>query len=418
MTHAYRFAALLSAVFAFAVVAPDDAVAQSNDTIQPNDPELVPPATNDPTERAKAFYMRGRKNYDLGRFRRAIALYERAYEELPDAAFLFNIAQAYRQLDECKDAQFFYKRYLSVAKDVTAAQKKEIEGHIAALTECVKKQEDIRNRPPGGTIPPDGIGTGGGGTGTGGTGTGGTGTGGTGDTGGGGGTGGTGTGGDTGGGDTGGGGGDTGGGDRVGDTGGGGGAIDDGGGDDGDTGEPTPGAKPHLVALFARGGGARFAAGDLSTFVSAAGLTAGYPLALNDKLGLDLGAAFGFMPVPWNGAMSTSGTSSLITVGAHVGATYEVAPKIGVRGEFDVGGLFLTGLEEGNPFTTGARAATGALSMLSVRAAVAAEYAFNPNLSLVVTPVAFTYSPPHADLATGVDSITRIEFLGGLGYRM
>ena len=152
MTHAYRLAALLSAVFAFAVVAPDDAVAQSNDTIQPNDPELVPPATNDPTERAKAFYMRGRKNYDLGRFRRAIALYERAYEELPDAAFLFNIAQAYRQLDECKDAQFFYKRYLSVAKDVTAAQKKEIEGHIAALTECVKKQEDIRNRPPGGTI--------------------------------------------------------------------------------------------------------------------------------------------------------------------------------------------------------------------------------------------------------------------------
>ena len=56
--------------------------------------------------------------------------------------------------------------------------------------------------------------------------------------------------------------------------------------------------------------------------------------------------------------------------------------------------------------------------MLSVRAAVAAEYAFNANLSLVVTPVAFTYSPPHADLAMGVDSITRIEFLGGLGYRM
>ncbi|MBP6846074.1 MAG: tetratricopeptide repeat protein, partial [Kofleriaceae bacterium] len=102
MTHAYRLAALLSTVLAVAVVAPGDAVAQQSDTIQPNDPELVPPSTNDPTERAKAFYMRGRKNYDLGRFRRAIALYERAYEELPDAAFLFNIAQAHRQLDECK----------------------------------------------------------------------------------------------------------------------------------------------------------------------------------------------------------------------------------------------------------------------------------------------------------------------------
>ena len=42
-------------------------------------------------QRAKAFYIRGRKNYDLGRFHRAIALYERAYEEMPDAAFLFNI---------------------------------------------------------------------------------------------------------------------------------------------------------------------------------------------------------------------------------------------------------------------------------------------------------------------------------------
>ena len=291
---------------------------------------------------------------------------------------------------------------------MNAETRKEIDGHVSVLSECVKKQEDIRNRPPGGTLPPGG-GTGnpggenGGGGGGGGTETGGGGT-------------------ETGGGgtETGGGGTETGGGGRVGDTGGGagggGGDIDD-GGDDGET--PTAATQPKLLALFARGGGARFAAGSLTpTFVAAFGVTAGYPISVGPKLKLDLGGAFGFMPVPWNGAGGMSGTSSLITAGAHVGATYEVAPKIGVRGELDVGALMFTGLEEGNPFTDAGMAATGALTMLSVRAGLAAEYAFTSQVSLLVTPIAFTFSPAHDGFNDEVDGITRLEFLAGLGYRM
>src|SRR5689334_22350859 len=91
--------------------------AQPTDEILPDDPELKPPPTNDPRERAKEFYMRGRKNYDLGKFKRAVALFTRAYEEFSDGAFLFNIAQSYRQLDDCKQALFFYKRFLSVQKN-------------------------------------------------------------------------------------------------------------------------------------------------------------------------------------------------------------------------------------------------------------------------------------------------------------
>jgi hypothetical protein len=65
--------------------------------------------------------------------------------------------------------------------------------------------------------------------------------------------------------------------------------------------------------------------------VGGGGLSVGYPVTLNPKLGLDLGVGFGVTAVPWSSSMA-SGTSSLIRLGAHGGATYEVAPKIGVRG--------------------------------------------------------------------------------------
>lgn len=441
MTTLHRsFATLLFASVAGAVLAggpsgPSRAWAQPADEIKPDDPELKPPATKDPRERAKEFYVRARKNYDLGKFRRAVALFTRAYEELADPAFLFNIAQSYRQLDDCKQALFFYKRYMSVQKDIPPDNKRDVEGHIASLEICVKNQVDIRNRPPDGTAPPDlgggnntggGTGNTGGGGGTGNTGGGNTGGGG-GDTAGG--------AGNTGGGGGGSGGGDTGGGDRVaggGDLGGGGGGDDgggddgggdDGGGDDGGGGEQpgTTAAKPSKIALFARGGGAKVSAGDLPfpALLAAISITAGYPIAVGDKLALDVGAGFGFTPVPWSGAMNESGTASLTTIAAHVGATYEVAPKIGLRGELDVGVTLFGGLDEGNPFTLGGAAPSGALTMLNVRAGLAGEYAITPAVSAVVTPIAFAFSPAKADtFVPGVDSFTRLEFLVGLGYRM
>jgi len=388
-----RITTLLATLLAgstLAGVAAPHAWAQPADEIPPDDPELKPPPTNDPRERAKEFYLRGRKNYDLGKFRRAVALFTRAYEEFSDGAFLFNIAQSYRQLDDCKQALFFYKRFLSVQKNVPAATKKEVDGHVLQLEECVKKQEDIRKREPDGTKPPDDLGTGDPGT-PGGTDVGGPGT-----------TGGTSTGGTTtsevrvanGGGQTG------------------------GDGDDGDDGGETPDgrpSKPRLIALFARGGAAKVGAGnDLNVPLQAAvSLSAGYPLAVGDKLALDLGVGFGFTPVPWGG-----GTSSLTTVAAHVGATYTVARKIGVRGELDVGATFFGGLEMGNPFTANGAPASAAISMLNVRAGLAVEYAITDNVAAVITPIAFAYSPAADNFAEGIDAITRLEFLAGLGYRM
>ncbi len=376
------------------------------------------PTSNDPRERAKHYYAEGRKNYDLGNFTKAVENFKKAYEELPDGAFLFNIAQAYRQLDDCKNALFFYKRFMSVKKDAPEATRKEVEGHIKSLEECVKNQETIRNRPPDGTEPPDGGGTGTGGTGTGGTGTGGTGTGGTGTGTGGTGTGGTGTG--TGGTGTGATGTGTGTGDgRVADGGDNGNGDGDGDGDGDDGGEvvETTG-QPKLLAAHANFGAAKVGAGSLEVPVQVAfAITAGYPIAISDKLVIDAGAGFGFTPVPWSSG-AVDGSASMTNVFANVGATFGVAPKISVRGDLGAGLLFLGGLAMGNPFTEGGAATTGALSMPLVRFGLSGEYAISKNLAAALTPIAFSFSPSKDGMKEEISSLTRIEFTLGLGYRM
>lgn len=338
-------------------------------------PALAQPTSNDPRERAKWFYAEGRKNYDLGNFDKAVENFKKAYEEMPDGAFLFNIAQAYRQLNDCKNALFFYKRFLSVKKDAPETTKKEVEGHIIVLEECVKKQEDIRSRPPDGTEPP---GTGGVDGGTGGGTTGGTGDG------------------------------------RVGGLGGGGG--DD--GDDDDDDDDVASAAPKVLAAHASFGGAKVGAGSLDVPIQlAVSITAGYPIKLNDKLVLDAGAGFAFTPVPWS-APTIDGTASMTGVFANLGATYEVAPKIAVRGELGGGMMFLGGLEMGNPFTVGGAPTTGALGMPLFRAGLTGEYAFTKNVAAAVTPIAFSISPAKEGMKDEIGSLTRLEFTVGLGYRM
>lgn len=360
------------------------------------------PSSTDPKERAKQSYAQGRKDYDLGNFEKAVENFKKAYEEWPDGAFLFNIAQSYRQLDDCRNALFFYKRFLSVKKDAAESVKKEVEGHIKVLDECVKKQDDIRNRQPDGTNPPDGIDTsgGGGGGGVGGSnGTGGTGVGGTGGTGVGG-TGGTGDG-------------------RIADGGG------PGPGDGDDTDDPedpdiveTTG-QPKLLALHASAGLAKVGAADIEIPMQLAlTVTGGYPLPLNEQLVLDVGAGLAFTPVPWSNE-TDDGSASMIGVFANAGGTYEVAPKISLRGELG-GGLLLLGgaTEEGNPFTPAGMTATGTLLMPLLRIGVSGEYAITKNLSAAVTPIAFSYSPPKDGMKEEIKSLTRLEFTAGIGYRM
>lgn len=59
----------------------------------------------------------GQMLYDLQRFDEALAMFERAYEERPDPALLFDIAQCQRQLGRYRAAARSYRSYLARASD-------------------------------------------------------------------------------------------------------------------------------------------------------------------------------------------------------------------------------------------------------------------------------------------------------------
>jgi hypothetical protein len=171
----------------------------------------------------------------------------------------------------------------------------------------------------------------------------------------------------------------------------------------------------HLISVRFDGGGTKVTAGKNEVPVQATfALVAGYPIPIDSKLTIEAGAAFTFTPVPYDAAMG-SRTAQLWGLMANAGATYEVYPKFGVRGDIGVGALFFANVDK-SPFT-GGNDTTGALTMFHLRAAVSADYAVTPNLVITATPVAFTYSPPKGGLASDIDSITSIDFMIGIGYR-
>ena len=338
---------------------------------------------------AKQQYEQGARAYNLGQFPKAIEQFTAAYEQWPEPAFLFNIAQAYRQAGDCKQALFFYKRFLALKendtkKPVTAEVKREVEGRIVELDECVKR--DIASKPPDAldsspatspSTPPttptttatpaktppakQPVATG----------------------------------------------------------------ENSGGGDDDDQEDkpkqaPTAGWHPSLISARVTGGISKVNAGNVATPVQAsAAITAGYPLAIGDALTLELGAAGTFAPVSYGTTSAGDGMATFIGLTANVGASYQLIPAVAVRVDAGAGVLLLGGLEkEGNPFTMSGSAATGTLSALLARAALSADYAITNNFIVTATPLAFSYSPAPTGLLSSISSLTTLSFMVGVGYRM
>jgi tetratricopeptide (TPR) repeat protein len=319
----------------------------------------------------------GETQYSLGNFDGAAEAFKKAFEVENKPNYLYNVAQAYRQGNKCKEAQFFYKRFLDLkdadtAKPLTPARRAEVEGFINDLEECIKRQAAISSKPPTGTQPTE-----------------------------------RGSGSDAG----------SGSGKRVGSAGSGSGSDDD---DDTHVTKTTAG-PPKLISARLEGGASKINTGSLDVPIQATGaLIAGYPLAVIPQLTLDLGVAFTFTPVPFeNSVTHESKSASFIALLANVGASYEVIPKLSLRGDVGVGLLLFSGLDEmGNPFTQNGAATSGALGMFHLRVGASADYAITPNVIATVTPIAFSYSPPKAGLKDDIKSITRLDFMLGLGYRM
>jgi tetratricopeptide (TPR) repeat protein len=99
--------------------------------------------------RAKASFDLGTQHYALREYPAAIEAFHRAYELLPEPAFLFNLAQAYRQLHQCADARSYYRSYL---RDLpTAGNRAKVEIFIAEMDACARRQPEVIqpiNAPP------------------------------------------------------------------------------------------------------------------------------------------------------------------------------------------------------------------------------------------------------------------------------
>jgi len=365
---------------------------------------LVPALAGADPKNADEWYKQGETEYNLGDFDKAAESFKQGFaletndEKKP--AYLYNVAQAYRQGNKCKDAVFFYKRFLALkdgdtVKPLKASTRAEIEQWIKDLEECAKQQDAIAGKPPQDTIKPgdDGkTGTTGTGTTTAGTGT--TTTAGTGTT--------ThkpdpkkvGSGSDS----------------------------DTGSGDDDDNSvrqvAPPP---PHMISARFIGGAAKISAGGLDVPVQATfTLIAGYPIPINDKLVIDAGIAATFTPVPYqNSITSMTKTASFVTLLADAAATYAVTPKIGLRGDLGAGVLVFSGIDDmGNPFTQDGASTSGALAMAAVRFGISGDYAITQNLIATLAPFAVTYSPAKSGLRSDISSIVRLDFMLGIGYRM
>jgi tetratricopeptide (TPR) repeat protein len=99
---------------------------------------------------AKRHYEAGVKAYNLQRFDLALKEFQAAYEERDDAAFLFNIAQAQRQIGQYDSAARSYRAYLHQQPD--ARNRDEVTKLIADMEQAMRDKR--ANEPPTGTQPP------------------------------------------------------------------------------------------------------------------------------------------------------------------------------------------------------------------------------------------------------------------------
>jgi hypothetical protein len=109
-------------------------------------------AAEDGRAAAREAYAEGTRLYDVGDYREALAAFKRAYLSYEEPAFLFNMAQCYRQLDDKQEAIRAYKSYLR--KSSHPANQAEVERIITELQAMLVQEKASQSSPPQGTMPP------------------------------------------------------------------------------------------------------------------------------------------------------------------------------------------------------------------------------------------------------------------------
>ncbi len=314
-------------------------------------------------------YKRAKKKYNLGDFEQAIVLFKQAYDEFEAPAYLYNIAQAYRQLNNCPKALFFYERFL--AEKPGSDQEATIKGYVTELrAECgtestdpgvITEVDDPIKKPGGGTTVAEGQ-----------------------------------EGNETGGNTS----------NTSGDTGGGSAKIV----------KPIVIDEPRgpLVVASAEVGIALFQMGDVAVPVSPSlRLGAAYPISTG-TLALEAGIAVVLSNMSYQEAMGDSSVLfSSYLVNAR--ASYALSSLLRVGGELGIGLFRFASVEAGNPFTTNS-SKEDAATTVALRIGASAQYALSEDMDLSLSP-AFEYAGAHEALAADIGSVTNVQLLGGLRYR-
>ncbi|HZL16414.1 MAG TPA: hypothetical protein VFG23_01585 [Polyangia bacterium] len=109
-------------------------------------------ARADDAQQARDLFTQGNTFYDLGQFDKAIDAWQKGYQLKNDPGFLYNIAQAYRVMEDAQKAIFFYRRYLS--NSPKAHNRDEVEQKIDALQKQLSAQDQAKQIPPPGPFGP------------------------------------------------------------------------------------------------------------------------------------------------------------------------------------------------------------------------------------------------------------------------
>ncbi len=88
---------------------------------------------------ARVQFDKAEQAFNLGKFREALRGYEAAYAAMPLPAFLFNIAQCQRNLNNHERALFFYQRYLNL--ESAPPNKRIVQGLIVEEQQRLREEE-------------------------------------------------------------------------------------------------------------------------------------------------------------------------------------------------------------------------------------------------------------------------------------
>ena len=104
------------------------------------------------SKQARKFFRQGQRMFAMGRFRKALASYEKAYSLSKHPDILFNMAQCYRNLGDYESAVYHFRTYLEKKPD--ASNRKSVLELIEKLEAEIAKADRRKDPPPDDRIKP------------------------------------------------------------------------------------------------------------------------------------------------------------------------------------------------------------------------------------------------------------------------